>query len=340
MYEDLGGVELANGDVVACGVVTTPDETWSERIECFLEHKGEIWRWHLGNVLYRNVKACHRFYVLHRDGVPLANILTATHGGVGSLGHVYTREADRRKGAASLLLGKVLQHARDMDVRMLLLGTDFGSSAYRIYAQHGFEGLGPPSGLMGWYAQSQQQFEAEWYAAASTRIEKLSWQHWCTAAPLFSHLGSPWIRVAGLQMFGPRGAEESLLYMLRDQISAESQPDAPGRSAAVVATRDDGAVLAYASWNADGLWPRSIVVDMHCHPRHADAALPLLEALPLPSSTAYEQAIAYSDAGDDVRIRTLLKSGFKQIARLPQFGRSMCDVSGAVDVCVFQGELA
>lgn len=340
MYEALGEVALADGEWVECGVVTAPDDRWSQCIEQFLEHKNEIWHWHFDHALHRELPICHRFYLLHRDGVPLANILTATCAGVGSLGHVYTQPADRRKGAASLLIGKLLEHSRTVGVRMLLLGTAYGSSAYQIYAKHGFVGLGPNSGLMTWYAQDRRRFEAEWFADAPTRIERLSWQHWCTAAPLFSQLGPPWIRVSALRVFGPRGSEGCLLNVLRDLLAVDGQPGNSSHTDAYVSTRDDGAVLAFASWKKDEFWPGNVIVDVYSHPCHPQVSQPLLEALPLPrAGRLYEQAVAYSDADDAARIGALLGTGFSQVAQLPQFGRCVVEQASPKDVLLFRRKL-
>ena len=104
MYEGLGHVVLATGEQVEVGVVIGPDAEWTERLERLLGHKGEPWNWQNRQVLTTDVGIGSRFYVLHRGGMPFANIMIAELSGVGILAHVWTKPEDREKGACSNLM--------------------------------------------------------------------------------------------------------------------------------------------------------------------------------------------------------------------------------------------
>ena len=104
MYEGLGEVRLKDGEAVEAGRVCGPDLEWAERVEKLLGHKGPIWNWQNSNAMRRELDAEVVFYLLHRDGAPLANMMTATYRGAGHFGHVWTEPADRRKGAAAQVM--------------------------------------------------------------------------------------------------------------------------------------------------------------------------------------------------------------------------------------------
>ena len=99
MYEQLAAITLKDGEQVEVGCVEGPDLEWAERVEALLGHKGPLRLWQNAEVVRRELGIEGRFYLLHRQGEPLANIMTVAHKGVGYLGHVWTRPEDRRKGA-------------------------------------------------------------------------------------------------------------------------------------------------------------------------------------------------------------------------------------------------
>ena len=120
MYESIGTVTLKDGEQVEAGVVIGPDPAWADRVGDLLNHKGGVWRWQNARCLRDDLGIDVRFYLVHRDGAPFANMLTATRHGVGHFGHVYTRPEDRRKGAlATLKLMKKEASARNKSGKKL-----------------------------------------------------------------------------------------------------------------------------------------------------------------------------------------------------------------------------
>ena len=173
MYTALGSVHLKSGEKVEIGVVSGPDLEWAERVEKLLGHKGPVWQWQNSATVRRELGIEPCFYLLHRQGEPLANVATFTYRGVGHFGHVWTRPADRRQGAASQLMGLQMAHFGMQGGKALFLGTGYDSAPYHIYASHGFVGLEPKSGQMEYYAQSKARFEAEYFAKEAVQVEEV-----------------------------------------------------------------------------------------------------------------------------------------------------------------------
>jgi hypothetical protein len=111
-------------------------------------HKGPLRNWQNTAVLRRGLGMDVVFYVLHRDGIPLANMMTVEHRGVGHFGHVWTQPEDRRKGAASLIMDAQMADFKRRGGQALFLGTGYNSAPYHIYAARGFVGLEAESGYM------------------------------------------------------------------------------------------------------------------------------------------------------------------------------------------------
>jgi hypothetical protein len=131
MYESLGSVRLKDGEQVQAGVVLGLDDLWADWVCELLKHKGEIWRWGNAECLRNDLGIDVRFYVLHRDNVPFANLFTITGGGVGHFGHVFTEPANRRKGAAVSLMALQMEDFRTRSGRSGVAGGAL-LSGYRV----------------------------------------------------------------------------------------------------------------------------------------------------------------------------------------------------------------
>ncbi len=310
MYTSLGSVQLKSGEAVEVGVVSGPDLEWAERVERLLGHKGPVWQWQNAATVRRDLGIEPRFYLLHRDGDPLANIATFTHRGTGHFGHVWTRPADRRQGAASQLMGLQMAHFRAQGGQALFLGTGYDSAPYRIYASHGFVGSEPKSGQMEYYAQRKAQFEAQYFARGAVGIEEVQWRHWPASAALFLGDFPGAVRCAPLELLGRASTEGPFL----DLIEGEEQRREKGEPARarVLCQRATQAVVGLAVWGWDPLWPSTCVVEVYCHPAFWQEGGELLAALPLPEAERY---VAYSDGDCPQKGEVLQITGFKQMAR-------------------------
>ncbi|MCE2439176.1 MAG: GNAT family N-acetyltransferase [Candidatus Latescibacteria bacterium] len=306
MYEPIDTITLKSGERVEAGVVKGPDPDWAERIEALLEHKSEIWRWGNTMVLRERLDADAYFYILHRGGIPFANMSTVETRGVGIFGHVFTRPEDRRKRAAMELMRVMMDHFRRRGGRALYLGTGYDSHPYHLYRMHGFEGLEPHSGYMDYYSTSKDAFETFYFAKGPAEAAALDWRDWPASTALFSGDFPGVTRCAGMGIFGRQSTESPLLPFIRD--ASTLRANGKDARAMVLRQRETTAVTGLAMWSFDSLWPRSCVVDVYCHPHFWDRSHDLLGALALPEAERY---LAFCDAGFESKAATLSQAGFR-----------------------------
>lgn len=302
MYESLGPVTLKSGEEVSAGVVIGPDVRWADRVGDLLSHKGEVWNWQNAECLRNELGIDVCFYLLHRDGVPFANILTATAHGVGHFGHVFTRPEDRRQGAASQLMGLQMVDFGRRGGRALFLGTGYDSAAYHIYAGHGFRGLEAESGQMDYYTDPGEAFREVWFADGAVDIHGAGWVHWPTTVPLFTGDFPGTVRWASAGLWGRDSTEGAWLHLLHDE---------PTR-ARVLVQRDTQAVVGAAVCAPHRLWPHSCAVDLYCHPSFWEYGGELLAALDLPAADRY---LALSDDGCPQKADVLAAAGYTSTAQ-------------------------
>lgn len=306
MYESIDTITLKSGERVEAGVVKGPDPDWAEGIEALLEHKAEIWRWGNTMVLRGHPDVEAYFYILHRGGIPFANMSTVETRGVGIFGHVYTRPEDRRKRAAMELMRVMMDHFRRQGGQALYLGTGYDSHPYHIYRAHGFEGLEPHSGYMDYYSTSRDAFETGYFASGPAEVAALDWRDWPASTALFAG-GFPGVtRCAGMRIFGRQSTEGPLLPFIRD--ASTRRTDGKSARVMVLRQRETTAVAGLTMWSFDSLWPRSCVVDVYCHPRFWDRSHDLLGLLAVPETERY---LAYCDAGFEPKAAALSQAGFR-----------------------------
>ena len=331
MYESMGEIALESGETVQMGRVIAPDLAWAEPIERLLAHKGDPWNWQNTQVLRSDVGVEAIFYVLHRDGQPLANIMTAESKGVGILGHVWTNPDDRRKGAMKRLMAAQMEHFRARGGRALFLGTGFESVAFRLYQRFGFRSVEDKGGYMDYYTTSKAEFESDYFAAARTEIRDLSWSDWPASAPLFVGGLPGLVRCAPLGLFGRASTEGPLLLLLRDEVARRASGEAP-RSKALVAAQS-GSFLGLAAWGWHPLWPGICIVDVYCHPDHWRRGPELLGALQLPAADRY---IAYCDPTCTAKIGVIAGAGLQQMGIMAKTLAANVAKTEFVDIIVFE----
>ncbi|MDA0336839.1 MAG: GNAT family N-acetyltransferase [bacterium] len=302
MYQTLGRVDLKGGESVEAGVVIGPDAEWADRVGDLLSHKGDVWRWQNGECLRRDLGIEVRFYLLHRDGTPLANMLTVTQGGVGHFGHVYTRPEERRKGAAKSLMRLLMEDFRQQQGRALFLGTGYDSAPFHIYQGEGFCGLEPGSGRMEYYVNSAEAFRRDWFAPGPVEVHPVSWENWPTSAPLFTGPFPGTVRCAPLGLFGRASTERGWLQLLHDDRS----------QGLVLRQQSTGAIVGAAVAGDHPLWPQTGLVDVYCHPDFWEWGAELLGALERPQRDRW---LACSDDGCPAKESVLAAAGFTSTQR-------------------------
>ena len=337
MYRSMGHVTLKTGETVEMGVVEGPDADWADRIEDLLAHKGDPWTWQNRSVLREDVGLEARFYLLHRGGQPLANIMTAELAQVGLFGHVWTQPPDRRKGAATRLMAGQMDDFRRRGGKALFLGTGFDSPAYHIYRRHGFRGLEDRSGDMAYFTDSKEEFEAGYFAGRTVEVQEIGWRHWPASAALFTGDFDGVVRCVPIGLIGRSSTEGPLLGLIRDE--QRRPPDEPAAQPAALAlvSTDTTAVVGLAVRARSRTWPGRLVVDVYCSPAHWSRAGELLAGV-LPDGA--RRCVAYADADFPAKHDALARAGFRPIATLPEWSPADPAATRFVDVTVFERRLS
>lgn len=329
MYTETAPVVLKNGEKVSAGIVVCPDSEWAPRLKRLLGHKPLPYTRQISELLTRDTGVDTRFFILHREGIPFANIMTAERSGSGFFGHVWTDQADRKKGASSEIMKMVLRDFEDRKSGALFLGTGFDTVAYHFYRKYGFEPLMPGSGSMVLYADGPEKFDKAYFTDAGTRIVDFGWPHWPASAALFAGDYPGCVRCAGEKIFGRQITEGPFLKLLY-RIFPESGKKEHPVPAVVLENTETGAMTGFASHTRHPLWPRTTVVDLYCHPRFWNRAGELLNALVLPDAA---RILAYADEECPEKILTLESAGFRKTTML---GNMLSIGESATDILVFE----
>lgn len=322
MFRDLGCVDLKTGERVGVGIVHGPDEAWAARIEPLLAHKGDPWNWQNSEVLRRDTGMDARFYILHREGVPFANILTAVVNGAGLLGHVWTNPEDRRKGAIAALMPLLIEDFLASGGTALNLGTGYDTAPFHIYRRFGFEGIEPLSGYMTLYKGGKAEFEATYFGAGPREIGPVAWRDWPVLPFLFLNDFPGVVRCVPMGIVGRVSSEAGVLPILHGS-----------RQASVLRHAITGAALGFATCAPDRLWAETYLADVYCHPNEWERAPELLEALALPAGS---RCMAYTDAMCPTKADALKAAGFEPAGSLENWVASDAAGTGRVDVRIWR----
>ena len=316
MYTDLGTITLRSGARVQAGIVRGPDGDWAARVAPMLRHKGEPWNWQIESLLTRELDLEARFYILHRDGAPFANVMTVERHGVGIFGHVWTDPADRRQGASTRLIELQMADFGARNGRALYLGTGYDSPAYHIYTRFGFRSVEPGSGYMAYYADDAAAFDDAFFASGPMAVEPLDWRHWPLLQPLCLGDAPALVRNAGMQIIGRVIAEGEPMPSLQQNEARATTGEPP--AAVVLVNTETGSVFGLASAVEHPLWLGKTLVDLYCHADAWSAAPALLDALALPADA---DLVTYCD--DGAPQQTFLSAhGFRRVASLPHWLRA------------------
>ncbi len=307
MQENKSPIKLSTGEQVELAVITCPDLAWAERVEKLLSHKGEPWNWQNSQFLRTDVGFETRFYLLHRDGIPLANVLLSEANGLGIVNHVWTVLEDRQKGASSSLMRVVMKDFKQRRGQALFLQAGYGEIAYHMYKKFGFESIEPESGYMHWYAKSEASFLKNFFADGEVKVQPLEWWHWLKIQPLLQGDDDCITRIVVLKHIGRRTTEGPFLTLLQNEFANRTKGEKPR----VLVLETSTAVVAFAMWSWHPLWPDTCLLDVYCHTTYWYKAGELLEWLELPKADRY---LAYADC--DVKKKVLLTAGFEKTAVL------------------------
>lgn len=310
MHTILATETLKTGETLRVESVLAPDTEREAQIRPFLGHKPPNYFGHIAAALAGECDGLEtRFYIgLLDDGLMVGNVMTVEANGVGILGHVNTREDQRRKGICQAIMGHQMEDFRQRGGHVLLLGTGYESPPYWIYHSFGFRDLpGGSPGTMRYGREEEPDFEARFFAPGSYRPVKAGWKHWPLVALLAAQSSPITLRSLALQAWGVSLLEGPYTgYMTR------WGQDSRARAAALESAT--GAVTAFATCIPDPLWRGVALLDLFAHPNVSPGDLAaLLNALPLPSGKTQ----CYADPRDTAKIAALEQAGFHQAAVLP-----------------------
>lgn len=313
MYHPLTKVTLRDGESVELGRVRGPDLQWAGRIETLLAHKEPLYKWQNSSLVREDLNLDADFYLLHRDGDPLANVMTVQHRHAGFLGHVWTRPEDRRKGAAAHLIETVMRDTRARGGQALFLSTEFGGAACHLYADHGFRSIEEGSGHMAWFAEDEHAFYQRYFGPEETELREIRWCDWPASAALFLGGFPVTVRSLGMQLLGRISTEGPFLdwFWREQQLGKQGHPP----RGKVLACPGTGAVAGLAHWSWDPQWPATCLLDFFCHPAHGSATHRLLDGIALPPA---DRCIACCDADDRDKAAILAERDFRRTAVLPR----------------------
>lgn len=311
MYKELGSVTLKTGESVQVLRVKMPDETWAPATRQMLGHKGEIWLWQVDAGMNQDLPVDHYYYLLVKGGRPIANVTVIEHKGIGTYGHVWTIPEERRKGAADLLMDRIMADFQKREVRMLTLGTEFDSHPYRLYQKHRFVGTEDLNGTMIYYGRSEAEF---WKKALrglknNLAVQPFDWSSFPSATALFCLPGRGRLRSVLNQTFGPSTPEGALLGVLKRTLPHPNGPEI----AKVLMHRKTAVAIGFAHLAPDPRFHgQTWILDLWSHPTTWKLNLELVEAMPLDG----KKVQVYVDSESVNKMKLVRKAGFKREARL------------------------
>lgn len=307
MDQCLSQARLKDGTPVDLRLVMPPEPCWADRMHCFLRHKGLPWQIHW---LRAFDGACDdletRFYLLTVDGEPVSNVMTVETGGVGILGHVFTRTRWREKGAASILMRAATDDFARRDGTVLYLYTEYDSMPWRLYGKFGFEGFVPGSGLMRWVRQPDR-LRAK-FAAGRLSARPVRWSDWPLLQCLFLQPADDHVKNMSLKRFGVCDMEGAFLTL------QERMQNNPHLRSAVLVNSAAMLVGFGTAMPLDDHLSDYTLVDLFAHRGAEHGLVPLLQALDLPRA---QPLLAVVDESGDARRKALEEAGFVSAGRLP-----------------------
>jgi hypothetical protein len=316
MYTHLGQATLKTGEQLELGCVRCPDPSWAAQVIPLLGHKSRESRDHFEQAFAGPLDELDtRFYIGTIGGVAVTNVMIVGAlrpiGGVGILGHVYTRPEHRQKGAYGALMDAQMRHVQADGYRMMVLSTGFETHPYWIYHGSGFRSIDGVSGKMKWLADTTA--ETEYLAPGPTTVRPMRWDDWAPLELLTYQPVLPQEELPRCFLFNLKGqgGVEGPFQTVRRRIRRNE----PIR--AVVLETERGATVGWAALQPDPFaFGDARQLDLYVHPGFEASAPRLLDSLELPSSAPIS---AYSTPPDGYRAAALQAAGFRQVAELPNW---------------------
>ncbi len=309
MEHTLAEVTLKSGEAMTVVKVVAPAPDWRDRILPFLQHKGDPWLWQMGTAFDEGLgdATMNFFEGVLDDGTIIGNITTAeSHDRpIGLLQHVFTPEAQRRKGICSHLMQALCDDFRARDGRVMYLHTGHDSAPYHIYESFGFVGY-EDTGSMA--LTLDESFRSDYFWPAETTVHDTDWVDWVPLEALSETVSGWQMRNFYLGKYGFSGFEADYIRLRKDMASGNVQQFKVLRTEA-------GAVPGYAMLGRCGHWPgKPFALDAFVHPHFYGDTAKLIDAIELPED---ETVLAFADSSSCPKLDALSARGFAQLGAVP-----------------------
>ncbi len=307
----LAETRLADGAPLRIFQVEPPDARWEPSVRTLLAHKPRPYDWHIDQCFRGNCTGLETRFSLGVVGdAAVANVMTVERAGVGILGHVYTHPDHRRRGIARQVLARHLEDFRVRGGQALVLGTQAGGHAWKLYESLGFRDIpGAPSGVMRWDNPDRDRLDPTTAKGISV-VVPADWRHWPSIALLGTSPTESALRSVALGLRGSGLLENAWCAWM-----ARSHRRYPAAQAVVI-ENPAGVVTALATRLPDPRWMDDIhVLDFLAYPEVPENSLrDLIEPFIEPGLRI--QSIV--DPKDAQRIAVLESLGFNREAVLPR----------------------
>ena len=208
MWKRLGETVLTTGDMMEIFMVRPPDERFERGIRSFLSLYKRIWAWHLDLSLEGELdKLDTRYYLGFLNCKLISNVSTWEYGPLGIIGHLFTAENHRNKGACTTLMKTVVSDFLNRGGKTLIGG--FKPASHALVEKLGFQSIMNHSEVM--RHDSMLNFEERYFQTGKTFCRDSMWKDWPGISFLFTvKLG--WnLRSAKHKILGPYDYEDHFL---------------------------------------------------------------------------------------------------------------------------------
>lgn len=318
MIAELEKVELKSGEELVIKSIEPFDERYKDKLERFLEHKGEEWSRDIKERLKGNfVKFCiDRYFVGEIEGKVVSQMwygLPRNGTGMGEFGHVYTEPEYRKKGIASLLMGFLTADFQKSNGNVLFCGTGSPHAA-KVYRRNGFQNIeeGKDTGAMVFiksdYARDFSELEKKYFEPGlevnilpATRREQFDVDEVLHYSTGLKRIAENWHTVF---LASQVSSLREILFKVED-----------GKGLATVAKSSKGKVVGYAYILGFGspMEEKSKTLDFIIHPNYLNNGIQLLQkTVKMGKEQKIENIRCYISSGDKEKLSTLLEAGFKE----------------------------
>jgi hypothetical protein len=210
----MGQTPLGNGDVMEVRMVKPPDQSYEQGIKSFLSLSNRIWTWHLDLSLRGEMDEFDsRYYLGFLKHRMISNVATWEHGPIGIIGHLFTAEAHRKKGACTTLMRTVIHDFLERDGKTLIRG--FKPASRSIAEKLGFRSIMKHSEVMRY--DSSPDFEQEYFQPSNMSCRDSTWKDWPNIGFLFTVKQGWSLKSLKHEILGPYDYEDHFLEDMRQR---------------------------------------------------------------------------------------------------------------------------